>query len=347
MNKKLKSFLQYFIMIAITAALIWLSLRGLKLEGTHEGQSTMDLIWDAWSKSNKGYLILMGVILMVSHVLRSERWRMLLEPSGNKGTLWNSFLSVMVGYLVNLAIPRGGEVSRCYNLFKLEKTPVEVSFGTVVVERIVDILCLLILIMISFIVEWDKLEMFMSGLDFSRGTKPKVSPLLIIAIIGIAGLILAIYLLRNNPRLKKLLTGFKEGLLAVFRLKNKWLFIGYSVVIWALYFAMSYVVMLAFGETAELGIRAVLTIFAIGAIAMAAPLPGGAGSYHLLLPMGLVSLYNMNRADAVAFVFIFHAWQTLVLMLGGIISLIISYWIIRGKNLRQNKADSGSQKESR
>ena len=339
MNKKLKSVLQYLLMISITAGLIWLSLRGLKLDGTHEGQSTMDLIWGAWKKANKGYLALMAAILLFSHVLRSERWRMLLEPSGNKGTLSNSFLSVMVGYLVNLAIPRGGEVSRCYNLFKLENTPVEVSFGTVVLERIVDVICLVILIFISFVVEWDKLELFISGLDFSTGTRPTVPPLLIFAIIGLVGLVLAGYLLRNNPRLKKLFSGFKEGLLAVFRLKNKWLFIGYSVVIWVLYFLMSYVVMLAFGETADLGIRAVLTIFAIGAIAMAAPLPGGAGSYHLLLPMGLVSLYHMNRADAVAFVFIFHAWQTLVLIVGGIISLIISYSIIRGKNLRQNQVN--------
>lgn len=347
MPKKLKSVLQYLLMIAITVALIWLSVRGLKLDGTHEGQNTFDVIWSAWTKADKFYLALMGAILLFSHVLRAERWRMLLEPSGNKGTLSNSFLSVMVGYLVNLAIPRGGEVSRCYNLFKLEDTPVEVSFGTVVVERIVDIICLLVLIVISFVVEWDKLALFIGGLDFSRGTKPTVPPIVIFAVVGIGGLGLAIYLLRNNPRLKKLLAGFKEGLLAVFRLKNKWLFIGYSVVIWALYFAMSYVVMLAFGETAELGMRAVLTIFAIGAIAMAAPLPGGAGSYHLLLPMGLVSLYHMNRADAVAFVFIFHAWQTLVLIVGGIISLIISYSIIRGKNLRKNKADGGSQKESR
>lgn len=319
-------------MVAVTVALLWLSVRGLKLDGTHEGQSTADLIWEAWTKANKGYLLLMAAVLLISHVLRAERWRMLLEPSGNRGTLGNSFLSVMVGYLVNLAIPRGGEVSRCYNIFKLESTPVEVSFGTVVVERIVDVLCLLLLIVLSFIVEWEKLEVFMSGLDMGGGgTRLKVSPLLIIAIVGVVGLVLVIYLLRNNPKLKKLLSGFKEGLLAVFRLKNKWLFIGYSIAIWALYFAMSYTVMLAFGETAELGVRAVLTIFAIGAIAMAAPLPGGAGSYHLLLPMGLVSLYNMNRADAVAFVFIFHAWQTLVLILGGVISLIISYWVIRWK----------------
>ncbi|HZY78638.1 MAG TPA: lysylphosphatidylglycerol synthase transmembrane domain-containing protein [Cyclobacteriaceae bacterium] len=332
MPKKLKTVLQYILMIAVTAGLLWLSVRGLKLDGTHEGQSTFDLIWGAWVKANKGYLMLMGAILILSHVLRSERWRMLLEPSGNKGTLSNSFLSVMVGYLVNLAIPRGGEVSRCYNQFKLENTPVEVSFGTVVVERIVDVLCLLVLIVISFVVEWDKLEVFIQD-NFSGGlgTKPKVSPVLIIVLVGIAGLVLAIYLLRNNPRLKKLLSGFKEGLLAVFRLKNKWLFIVYSLSIWVLYFVMSYTVMLAFGETADLGVRAVLTIFAIGAIAMAVPTPGGAGSYHLLLPLGLVSLYHMDRADAVAFVFIFHAWQTLVTILVGVICLVISYWIIRWK----------------
>jgi uncharacterized membrane protein YbhN (UPF0104 family) len=146
-----------------------------------------------------------------------------------------------------------------------------------------------------------------------------------------------IYFLRNNPRFKKLLTGFKEGFLAIFRLRNKWLFIGFSIAIWIMYFLMSYTVMFAFEETAHLGMRAVLTIFAIGAIAMAAPLPGGAGSYHLLLPVGLVSLYAMNRADAVAFVFIFHAWQTLVLAFFGVVCLLISLWLIRKKNQRDGK----------
>ncbi|MEJ0030570.1 MAG: lysylphosphatidylglycerol synthase transmembrane domain-containing protein [Bacteroidota bacterium] len=155
MNSKIKSVLQYLITIAITGVLVWLSLRGIN---AGEGHDTADLIWSVWTKSNKVYLLLMGGILMLSHVLRAERWRMLLEPSGNKGTLWNSFLSVMVGYLVNLAIPRGGEVSRCYNLFKLEKTPVEVSFGTVVVERLVDVICMLILVTISFVSEWGKLK---------------------------------------------------------------------------------------------------------------------------------------------------------------------------------------------
>lgn len=344
MNSRLRSVLQYLVTIAITGLLVWLSLRGIK---GGDGQDTADLIWSVWAKSNKVYLLLMGAILMLSHILRAERWRMLLEPSGNRGTFANSFLSVMVGYLVNLAIPRGGEVSRCYNLFKLEETPVEVSFGTVVVERLVDVVCMLTLVFVSFVAEWEKLETFINTLDFSgSGTKPKFSPLIIVLIAGVIGVVVLIYFLRNNPRFRKLLNGFKEGFLAIFRLRNKWLFIFLSITIWILYFLMSYTVMFAFDETAQLGIRAVLTIFALGAIAMAAPLPGGAGSYHLLLPMGLVSLYAMNRADAVAFVFIFHAWQTIVLAFFGVVCLLISLWKIRWKN-QQTRSEQLQMQEKK
>lgn len=268
---------------------------------------------------------------MISHVLRAVRWKMLLVPTGNKVTLGNSFLSLMIGYLVNMAVPRGGEVSRCYNLYKLEKTPVEVSFGTVVVERLVDLVCLILLIGLSFFVEWKKLKGFIDTLNFSSSSGSSVSIWIFVALAFIIGLGVGIFLLRNNQKLKKILFGFKEGLLAVFRLENKVLFIFYSIAIWSLYFLMSYFVVLAFPETRELGYGAVLTLFAIGAIAMAAPLPGGAGSYHALVPLGLVMLYNLPKADAIAFVFIFHGWQTLIMIIGGVVSLIISYLIIRWK----------------
>ncbi len=272
---------------------------------------------------------------MISHVFRTERWRMLLKPTGNHVSMSNSFLSLMIGYLVNLAVPRGGEVSRCYNLYKLDKTPVEVSFGTVVVERIVDVICLLLLIAISFLVEWKKLKAFIDSLKISSGTGSSVSPWLILIPVGLTAVGLTIFLLRKNEKFKKVLLGFKEGLLAVFQLKNKGLFIFYSIVIWALYFFMSYFVLKAFTETQDLGFSAVMTLFAIGAIAMAVPLPGGAGSYHTLVPMGLVALYNLPKADAIAFVFIFHGWQTLIVIVSGVVSLIISYWIIRWKKAHE------------
>jgi glycosyltransferase 2 family protein len=316
-------------MIAITVTLLWLSLRGLNVEG----EDKSEFIWNAWKKCDKGYLLIMAVVAMASHVLRAVRWRMLLEPTGNKVSLSNSFLSLMIGYLVNMAVPRGGEVSRCYNLYKLEETPVEVSFGTVVVERIVDLICLILLIGISFIVEWTRLKAFIDTLDFSRSGSSSFPIWIIIAIVLLLGLVVAFYLLRNNQKLRKILVGFKDGVMAIFQLKNKTLFILYSIAIWTLYFIMSYFVVIAFPETRELGVSAVLTLFAIGSIAMAAPLPGGAGSYHTLVPLGLVMLYNLPKSDAIAFVFIFHGWQTVIMIVAGVISLIISYLIIRWKKV--------------
>jgi len=327
LHPKLKTALQYLIIFSITVVLLWLSLRGLVVA---EGENKSEFLWNAWKRCDKGYLLLMAVVAMASHVLRAERWRMVLAPTGNRISLGNSFLSLMIGYLVNLAVPRGGEVSRCYNLYKLEETPIEVSFGTVVVERLIDLICLLVLIALSFLVEWEKLKGFIESLPFASGEK-SYTIWIVAAGVGLALLIVAIYFVRRNEKLKKLFLGFKDGLMAVFRLKKKALFIFYSIAIWGLYFLMSYMVVLAFPETGGLGISAVLTLFAIGAIAMAAPLPGGAGSYHTLVPLGLVSLYNLPQADAIAFVFIFHGWQTFVMIVAGVISLIISYVLMRWK----------------
>lgn len=333
MNKKLKAVLQYLLLILITVLLLWLSLRGLQVG---DGENKADFLWQAWKKSEKSYLILMAVVVMISHIIRAERWRMLLHPTGNHISLGGSFLSLMTGYLVNLAVPRGGEVSRCYNLYKLEKTPVEVSFGTVVVERIIDVLCMFTLIAISFIVEWGKLKAFIDSLNIPAGSgSSSISPWTILILLAGIGIAAAVFSLRKNEKFKKIVTGFKEGLLAVFKLKNKALFIFYSITIWLLYFLMSFFVLKAFPETEWLGISAVITLFAIGSIAMAAPLPGGAGSYHTLVPLGLVMLYDLPKPDAIAFVFIFHGWQTLIQILGGVVSLIISYWIIRWKPRQQ------------
>jgi hypothetical protein len=242
----------------------------------------------------------------------------------------------MVGYLVNLAIPRGGEVSRCYNLYKLEATPVEISFGTVVVERIIDLVCLLTLIAVAFFLEWEKLLSFMQTLPLgSVGSSSKTSLVLYIGAGLVVLLVVLIWLVKKNKKLNAFFVrtwhGFKDGFLSVFKLKNKTLFGVYSIVIWALYFLMSYTVIMAFPETQHLGMKAVFSVFAIGSIAMAVPLPGGTGSYHVLVPQGLVFLYNIPEADAVAFTFIFHGWMTAILIAGGAISLIITSLIVKRK----------------
>ncbi len=329
MSKTLHSLFQYLLMIGLTAALLWLSLQGLSPE---DGQNSADLIWHTWKVADKKYLILMAVVALISHVIRAERWRMLLVPTGNQVKLTNSLLSLMIGYLVNLAVPRGGEVSRCYNLYKLERTPVETSFGTVVVERLVDVLCLLAAIVLAFIVEWQKLIAFVESLGIGGSNSEfSVKWWMVAGAIGLIALLVAGYMLRKNEKLLKVIEGFREGLLSIFRLEQKWLFIFYSVGIWFLYFMMSYCVIKAFATTSTLGFSAVLSVFALGAIAMAAPLPGGTGSYHVIVPRGIVFLYALPFSDAYAFVFIFHAWQTLTMIVFGLISLIVSYLLIRWK----------------
>ncbi len=313
--------------------LIWFSLRGLTVA---EGEDKWGFLLRTWEQANKGWLLAMAAIAVLSHVIRAERWRMLLVPTGHTTKLSYSFLSLMVGYLVNLVIPRGGEVSRCYNLYKLDKTPVEMSFGTVVVERIVDVICLVALIGISFFVESEKLFSFIDTLPIGTDQSSKFKTLAIIGVVFVVLMVGLFFVLKRNKRistfLKKTWDGFKDGLLSVFRLERKGLFIFYSIIIWALYFAMSYTVILAFPQTAHLGVSAVLSLFAIGSIAMAVPLPGGTGSYHVLVPQGLVFLYGIAQADAIAFTFIFHGWQTAIMIVGGAISLIVTSIVVKKNN---------------
>jgi uncharacterized protein (TIRG00374 family) len=333
-SSRAKVFFQYVVIIAITIVLIWFSLRGLQVG---EDGNKFDYLVQTWHAADKGWLFLMAVIAMVSHFVRAIRWKMLLRPVGQDTTLTYSFLSLMVGYLVNLVIPRGGEVSRCYNLYKLDKVPVEVSFGTVVLERIVDLLCLVILVALSFLLESKKLIDFIDTLPFSFGDgSSKFETLLYVLIFAAIVFVIAYWFVKKNKNARNFIVktwnGFKDGVLSVFKLENKGLFIFYSVLIWVLYFFMSYAVIMAFPATRVLGFQAVMSLFAIGSIAMAAPLPGGTGSYHVLVPQGLVYLYQINQTDAVAFTFIFHGWQTIILIVAGVVSLIATSVLVKKKS---------------
>ena len=340
MAPKLKSILQYLVILGVTILLIYLSLRGLEVG---EGENKWEYLTQTWQSANKGWLIVMAILSLVSHLLRAERWRMLLAPVGFNAKLSHSFLALAVGYLINLVIPRGGEISRCYNLYKLDKIPVMESFGTVVVERIVDLLCLILLIAISFAFESQKLLAFIETLpiDVSGGSKFKT------VIFLLAGLVLltliAYVLVKKSKKLKQLVQktwdSFKTGVLSVFQLKNKSVFIIYSALIWLLYFCMSYAVLKAFPSTSELGFAAVLSLFAIGAIAMAAPLPGGTGSYHVLVPQGLFFLYKVPLSEAVAFTFIFHGWQTIIFIVLGVISVFLTSFIVK-RNSNPSQTDN-------
>ena len=338
MNKRIKNFLKYLLMLAITGFLLWLSYTNIQVE---EGQSRWDYILSVWSKADKPFLFLSAAAAILSHMVRAERWKLMLFPMGHRFTLLQGFMSVMVGYFINLVIPRGGEVSRCYNLYRLNKTPVDVSLGTVVAERVIDLIFLVSLIAVACLVELDTLMYFFQSdeiRELSQGAGG--SNFSYMLIVGLIVFILAIYLivryimrtrryfaLRMINHARRAIRGIKSGVMSIFRLEQRFLFIIYSIAIWVLYYLMMYFVMLAFPETDHLGLFAALTIFVIGGIAMAIPLPGGAGSFHVLVPLGLILLYSIPENKAGAFTFIFHAWQTVVIIVFGALSLIGSQLI--------------------
>lgn len=331
-------------MLGATVFLLWLSFQNIQVESD---ESKWGFMLKIWSTANKPFLFLSASAAILSHVLRAERWKLLLNPLKHDSTLKQSFLSVMVGYFINLAIPRGGEVSRCYNLYRLNGTPVDVSLGTVVAERVIDLIFLLVLITISFFIELDNLLLFFQSDEVSSLAAGKGSSFPWMIAFGMVLLLASVYVifrlffkyrriltLRLISRTKTVLIGIRRGLYSVFKLERKWLFIFYSFLIWFLYYMMMYLVMLAFPETSGLGFLAALTIFVIGGLAMAIPLPGGAGSFHVLVPLGLVMLYGLAQDKAVAFTFIFHGWQTLVIIIVGALSLILT------QHIKHQKIDS-------
>ncbi len=329
MHTSPKTLIRFILLAAISVLLVWYSLYAIPT--TEENK--WDYLAHTWQIADKGWLMLMALLAMTSHLLRAERWRMLIEPTGYSTTLHHSFLSLMIGYLVNLVVPRGGEVTRCYNLYKLDRCPFDKTFGTVVAERAIDLICFLLVLMAAVIAESEKLLSFFYSLPVQplSGTSRWLSGVILLGVLALVVAAAFWLLTRNKKLLNKLLLfwhGFKSGFSTILRLRNHSLFYLYSFLIWVLYFAMSYTVIMAFNETSHLGWSAILSLFAIGSVAMVIPLPGGTGSYHTLVPAGLTFLYQVPKAEAVAFTFVFHAWQTLIMIGGGFLALLSTYLIL-------------------
>ncbi|MGK7391491.1 MAG: lysylphosphatidylglycerol synthase transmembrane domain-containing protein [Candidatus Cyclobacteriaceae bacterium M2_1C_046] len=334
MHKKVKAGLQYAVMIIITGLLLWLSFNNIE---TAEGESKWDFLATVWASANKIFLIASAVVAILSHLVRAERWKLLLDPLGYNTSLQKGFASVMIGYFVNLAIPRGGELSRCYNLYRLNRTPVDVSLGTVVAERAIDLIFLIILLLTALLIQLDELIVFYEAEEVQQIRNRIQGRNLLLFGAGILVFFVACYFIfrfllktrgyfvkRHLTKVRSVYRNIKSGIKSVLQLKKSGLFILYSLLIWVFYYFMMYFVMLAFAETENLGLQAALTIFVIGGIAMAIPLPGGAGSFHVLVSTGLILLYGLSPDKSIAFTFIFHGWQTLVIIIVGAISLIWS-----------------------
>ncbi|MFW6289551.1 MAG: lysylphosphatidylglycerol synthase transmembrane domain-containing protein [Mariniphaga sp.] len=289
----------------------------------------VDRIWSILQNEVDYFWIIVSLFIgLLSHISRTIRWRLMVEPVSHRPGLVNTFLSVMVGYLMNMALPRMGEITRCGVLARYEKINFSKLLGTVVAERVVDMVSLLLLLAIVIFSQFGQMLRFLDQNPEieSRLTGIITSPLLI---IGLVALLIAAFVfrkaLRHNLFYKKVdavVMNLKEGFISIGSIKSKGWFVFHSVAIWVLYYLMFYVVFFAFDFTSDLGPIAGLTSFVLASFGMVAPVQGGIGAWHFMAIEGL-SLYGIAYENAVIFAFVAHASMTTMIIGLRIISLLI------------------------
>jgi len=268
---------------------------------------------------------------ILSHVSRALRWQLLTRSMGYQISFPNSFMGVMIGYFANLAIPRMGEFTRCGVVSKYEQVPFSKLLGTVVTERLFDILMLLILTLIVVVTQSRQVVVF---LNEHEGIRDKFERLLDSGWVwGIAsGCLLACVVLvwlfcRGilSKRLHSFLVGLKEGVLSVRGVSHKWLFMGYTLFIWVMYFLMMYVCFFCFEFTSGLSVLVGLTVFVLSSYGMVAPVQGGVGAWHFMVIAALL-LYLPHTPEMESltktFALLTHGTMTLLYIVLGVICLL-------------------------
>ncbi len=282
---------------------------------------------------------------LLSHISRTLRWGLMIEPIGHKPRFINTFLAVMVGYLMNMAFPRMGEVTRCGVLSRYEKISFTKLFGTVVAERLVDMVSLLILLGIVIAAQFGKMLSFVHENPeieeklISVFTSPFLFAALFLLIILFVVFRKAFKHTLIFKKLSEILKNFKEGFISIRSIKRKGWFYFHSVFIWTLYYLMLYVTFFAFDFTRGLNPIAGLTTFVIASFGMVAPVQGGIGAWHFMATEALL-LYGVPRENGVIFAFVSHTSTTSMIIIIGLISLLVLPFINRRNTYPEKETDS-------
>jgi uncharacterized membrane protein YbhN (UPF0104 family) len=318
--KQLTTVLKYALLLSISGALMWYAVRGQDLSRIGHYIRTANYFW----------LSITMVLSVLGYFSRAFRWQMQLKASQTPAPYWRVYHAMMVGYLANLVLPRMGEVIRCSVLRRTDGVPVQVALGTVVTERVIDVLVLLCLVggtlLLDFKTFWAFVnDKILAGRADTIARNP--TPLVIAAIIALvllAGVGFALFRnlekLRQNALFNKAITfvkGLLAGLFSVLKLENKWLFIAHTLFTWGVYYLMDYLAFFCFPETYNLDMRAGLAVLTFGAFGMAAPVAGGIGPFHVMV-QGILMAYGISKEAGIAYALVVHGAQTLlVVVLGG------------------------------
>ncbi len=270
-----------------------------------------------------GLSMLVGLGAVVS---RGMRWRLVLDSMGYRSTSWRTSYAIGIGYLINMVFPRAGEVARATALRRSDKIPVDVLLGTIIVERLIDLIIVSILLGLTLILTYPELQKLLASTQGSESAANEGGiPWLWIALaLGL----LAAWLLRKRffktslgQRVQSFLRGLSQGFTSIVRLDKPWAYLGHTVFIWASYFVMIYVCFFAMPATESIQIDQSLFVMMAASMGIVVPVPGGVGAYHYLVAKALEVL-SVPYPEGLAFATLVHASQTIMLMSTGVIGFI-------------------------
>jgi len=277
-------------------------------------------IKDYFRSANYFYVFLSLIFMKVSHISRAYRWKYSLQYLGYQSSFWNNFMAISVGYLLNLTIPRSGELSRAAVLQKYENIPFDKGFGTIIAERIVDLFFLLFFVTLSFLLQYEQLTAFLSE------HIPLNQLLILLGLFFLIGIVGLYWLYTSNWKplifIRSKISGLVEGLLSIFKMPHRTPFLLHTLVIWFSFILTFYFGTKALPETSSLSLGTTMVAFVVGSLAISFT-NGGIGAFPLLIAKILV-LYGIPLAAGTAFGWILWSSQTaMVLLLGGLSFLLL------------------------
>lgn len=266
------------------------------------------------------YVALSLLFMKISHASRAYRWKYSLQYLGYQSGFWNNFMAIAVGYLLNLTIPRSGELSRAVVLQKYNNIPFDKGFGTIIAERIIDLLFLILFVVLALVLQYRQLVGFISQ-------QIPVTQLLVImgvfSLIGIVGL----YLLYTSQWklfvfIRQKISGLAEGVLSIFKMPYRLPFLIHTLIIWISFVLTFYFGTKALPETSGISLGVTMVAFVVGSLAISFT-NGGIGAFPLLIAK-ILALYGISLTAGTAFGWILWTTQTvLIIVLGGLSFLLL------------------------
>ena len=323
MNKKASKTLWYVVFLALGMALLWFSFRNIDLVE----------LWNDVKQAKYSWILLSLFCLAMSLFFRALRWNIQIKALGYKTRASSTYGAVLIAYLANCIFPRLGEVVRCSVLKRKENIPFDKTLGTVVSERIIDLLVLFLLAFLVIVFQWKLLGSLVTSWMMPLIDKLKDNILLGFLIIALV--VLCIYgiiiLCKRNKKIASIWHGFIDGVKSVFTMKDKWRFVLYTLAVWGFYVIMTWMYFYMLEETSHLGVVEAITLLGIATMGFVVPVPGGIGTYHFIAITLLSGFYGISEQVAGSFAAINHGSQMIFYLITGILAYVVMFFFDKRK----------------